>query len=352
MKPNAIVLFSGVAMFVAVSCAVPPDDTPVDEDQTGGGGTTPGVGGNAGTPPTAGTSQGGTTPGVGGTTPGVGGTTPGVGGTTPGVGGTTPVAGSGGTTPVAGSGGTAPVAGMGGTTATGGDAGTPGAGNGTGGTGTTTCMPNPPAQTCGGTAAPTDGVVIDFASFQTSGTWGVSGMGDLTGGTSYYQGRGVTQLTAVVEAGSLHITGSLPAYTADIMDDAENYAGIVFWFGPCVNASAFTGLSLPVSGTLASAALKLQVQTHLDYPVDAANSKGGCSFTSCDTRWSECVGPTTTVTVPSAPATFAWSAFTGGKPNAAVTPEGLVGLQFQFECSATTAPCTVDVTLGTITLTM
>jgi hypothetical protein len=343
MTPNAVFAFSGIAMFVAASCAAPPQDPEVDENDTGGGaGTAPGVGGNAGTTPTAGTSPGGTSPGVGGTAPGVGGTTPGVGGTTPGVGGTTPVAGSGGT---------APVAGMGGTTATGGGAGTPSAGAGSGGT-STTCMANPAPQTCSGTAAPTDGVVIDFASFQTSGTWGVSAMGDLTGGTSYYQGRGVTQLTAVVESGSLHITGSLPAYTADIMDDAENYAGIVFWFGPCVNASAFTGLSLPVSGTLASAALKLQVQTHLDYPVDAANSKGGCSFTSCDTRWSECVGPTTTVTVPSAPATLAWSAFTGGKPSAAVTPEGLVGLQFQFECSATTAPCAIDVTIGTITLTM
>jgi hypothetical protein len=240
---------------------------------------------------------------------------------------------------------------MGGTITTGGSgAGTPGAGSGSGGT-STTCMPNPAPQNCSGTAAPTDGVVIDFASFQASGTWGVSGMGDLTGGTSYYQGRGVTQLTAVVESGSLHVTGSLPAYTASVPDDAENYAGVVFWFGPCTNASAFTGLSLNVSGTLTGAVLKLQVQTHLDYPVDIANTKGGCSFTSCDSRWTECVGPTTTVTVPSAPAALVWSAFTGGKPMATVTPEGLVGLQFQFECQAETA-CTVDVTLGTITLTM
>jgi hypothetical protein len=342
ITPNAIVVFSGVAVLVAASCAVPPDGPPVDEqDQTGGsGGTAPAVGGNAGTPPTAGTSQGGTAPGVGGTTPGVGGTTPGTGGTTPG-------AGSGGTTPGAGSGGTAPGAGMGGTI-TGGTGGS-GAGAGSGGT-STTCMPNPAPQTCSGMAAPTDGIVIDFATFQASGTWGVSGMGDLTGGTSYFQGSGVTQLTAVVESGSLHITGSLPAYTA-ATGDAENYAGVVFWFGPCINAATFTGLSLNVGGTLTGAVLKLQVQTHVDYPVDAANTKGGCSFTSCDSRWSECVGPTTTVTVPAAPAALPWSAFTGGKPTAAVTPEGLVGLQLQFECQAET-PCTVDVTLGTITLTM
>ena len=35
-------------------------------------------------------------------------------------------------------------------------------------------------------------------------------------------------------------------------DDAENYAGLVFWFGPCINASAFGGLTFTVGGKWAA----------------------------------------------------------------------------------------------------
>jgi hypothetical protein len=128
--------------------------------------------------------------------------------------------------------------------------------------------------------------------------------------------------------------------------------GLVFWFGPCVNASAFTGLTFSVGGNLGAAVLKAQIQTHLDYPVDVANTKGGCVFTDCDARFTECAGPTATLTVPATPEAvmLPWSSFTGGTPVAEVTPEGLVGLQFQIECQSD-AECPIDFTLGAISFT-
>ena len=127
----------------------------------------------------------------------------------------------------------------------------------------------------------------------------------------------------------------------------------VLGFGPCVNAEAFTGINFSVGGSLGGAVLKAQIQTHDDYPVDVANSKGGCTFRNCDNRFTECAGPTTTVAVPeaAAPVDLPWASFTGGTPIAEVTPDGLVGMQFQLECPQDVA-CAADFTLGTINFTI
>jgi hypothetical protein len=252
-------------------------------------------------------------------------------GDTPATGGTGGATGGTGGTAMAGSGGTA-MAGAGGTAAT--------------------CTPNPVAQVCGGFVAPawgtppgmTAGKLLDFASYMTDGKWGSMASGELTGGTSLYHGPSDVDLTRVVESGALRITATITP---------TGYVGIVFWFGPCVNASAFTGIDFAVGGVTGGAVLKAQVQTHEDYPVDVANMKGGCSFTNCDEKFTECAGPTHQVVVPAVPETLnlPWSSFAGGTPNADVTPEGLVGLQFQLECQSDAA-CVVDLTLGDIGFTI
>jgi hypothetical protein len=239
---------------------------------------------------------------------------------------------------------------------TGGSAGTGGTGGsaaGTGGSaGMAACTPNPAAQACAGFVAPawgsppgaTPGLMINFASYAADGKWGNSTNGELTGGTSMYHGPSDVDLMRVAEAGALRITGTITP---------TGYAGIVFWFGPCVNAASFTGISFSVGGTAGGAVLKAQVQTHLDYPVDVANSKGGCSFTDCDAKFSECAGPTYQVVVPAVaePVDLPWASFTGGMPTPEVTPEGLVGLQFQLECQSDAA-CAVDLTLGNVSFTV
>jgi hypothetical protein len=255
--------------------------------------------------------------------------------------------------------------GAGGTTATGGGTGSGVGGGGTGaggagglatgGTGGSCTLPRM-AQACAGTM-PQKVTLIDFSTYVAAGTWGNSSAGDLTGGTSPFEGSGTTALTRTVVGAApdttLHVTGTIPS---------GSYAGFVFWFGPCVNASMVTatagsatttGLALPLGGSLGGATFKLQVQTHSDYPVDVTNMKGACLYEGCSTMWSECVGPTATMTtIPATPAltSFPWSAFTGGIPVASTDGNGVVGLQFQFECPAASA-CNVDVSLGAIVLT-
>lgn len=235
---------------------------------------------------------------------------------------------------------------------TGGSSGSGGSGAGTAGSAgmAAACTPNPAPITCAPTTVAawgeppgaTNGTLIDFTTYMASGTWGSSVMGQLTGGTSLYHGENEVDLTATAEAGSLKLTGTI---------NPMGYVGVVFWFGPCVDASAFTGITFSVGGTTGGAVMKAQIQTHVDYPVDVANSKGGCSFTNCDEKFSECAGPTYQLVVPATPEAMdlPWSSFGGGTPVAEVTPDGLVGLQYQLECQSDAA-CVFDITLGSINL--
>jgi hypothetical protein len=183
-------------------------------------------------------------------------------------------------------------------------------------------------------------------------------VGDLTGGTTMFQGAGTAQLTRIVEGASpdtvLHVAGNIPV---------GSYAGLVLWFGPCVDASrvvdmdsaaSTTGMNFLLGGSLGGARLKFQVQTHDDYPADATNGKGGCLFRTCDTQWTACVGPTFTFAAlapVSTLTTFPWANFVGGLPVATTTGDGIVGLQFQLECVAPPS-CSVDLRLGAIVLTL
>jgi hypothetical protein len=232
------------------------------------------------------------------------------------------------------------------------------AGAATGGTAGMDCVPNTPAQTCSGAAVNShmtpDGLLINWATYNvSSGAWGDSAVGDLTGGTSKYTGKMVDPIAVELVGSALHVTATIPPYTPDVADDAENYAGLVFWFGPCINASEYGGVTFDVGRTMGGAALRLQVQTSLNYPSEPQNSKGQCIFMDCTSKWSECKGPDTLVTVPEASEAvmLPWANFTTGSPNDGVTPEGLVGLQFQLECQSQTTACAVDITLGNVSLT-
>jgi hypothetical protein len=246
--------------------------------------------------------------------------------------------------------------GTGGTGATGGSAqaGMSGsAGSMAGSSSTDMCVVGAPANQCSGMGVPVDGVLIDFSTFTSTGTWGIASAGDLTGGTSLYRGPDMASptITNTPDGTGLKMSVLIPSM---------GYAGDVFWFGPCVNTTIYhddtqggmptnyTGISFSVGGVTNGAKLSVQVQTHGNYPVDG--SKGGCTaFTDCATRWDTCVGPKTEIEIPEAVTKFdlPWSSFTGGSPTAAVTPEALVGLQFQIECQSDTE-CQVDMTLSTI----
>lgn len=287
-------------------------------------------------------------------------------------GGAHPVGGSSGAVSTGGNatGGSTAAGGGGSASNTGGAQNTGGTPNtdgapGTGGSAATgdadasapTCTVPTTPQTCD-LFVPRKTTLIDFTTYTATGSWGNSTVGDLTGGTSAFHGAGTADLSRVVEGQApdtvLHVSGSIPV---------SSYAGFVLWFGPCVDASKVldmdsasntTGVDFSLGGSLGGARLKVQMQTHADYPVDVANHKGGCLYPTCATQWTACVGPTLTVAAVSpAPSlvTVPWANFTGGLPVATTRGSGVVGLQFQLECVAGTT-CAVDLRLGAIVLTL
>lgn len=229
----------------------------------------------------------------------------------------------------------------GGSSGTGGSAGSSSSGTG-GSAGTSACaLPEAP-QVCGMTQAPST-TLVDFSTYApSSGNWG---SGELTGGTSEYGIEGGTRLTRAVVDGALHVSGNV---------SSGGYEGFVLWLAPCLDASAYQGITFTMGGTLGGTIAKFQVQTDETYPVDVANTKGACLFTDCDTKWEQCMGPTMALTVPEEAEALMlpWGDFPDGTtPDgaAALTPDGIVGIQFQFDGCTTADACPVDVTIGNIT---
>lgn len=205
---------------------------------------------------------------------------------------------------------------------------------------------------CAHYPARADGLLVDFDTYDViGGSWGDPSQGHLTGGTSTYScaDDGVTcPNTAIIArvrtgGGGLRIQAAVPS---------RGHTGMVLWFGPCVDASAFGGIELQAGGELFGAVLSIKLQTHDNYPIDRVNLKGGCEFSSEATKWSECVPPAFDLaSVTSEPSTvqLGWSDFTSGLPNAGVTPEGLVGIDLQFECPED-VDCAMDLSLSALRL--
>src|SRR5690606_21465762 len=131
---------------------------------------------------------------------------------------------------------------------------------------------------------------------------------------------------------NLHITGTV-----------NDYAGFGMWFGPCTDASGYSGIQFDVSGTPGEAgSLVLQVQTSENAPIDEENMRGECE--------ADCANPQATIEELSEEVTtvqLAWADFTGGSPVDSLSPNQLLALQFQAECE-TDEMCQVDVTIDNL----
>lgn len=197
-----------------------------------------------------------------------------------------------------------------------------------------------------------DGLLLHFDSYDPlDGSWGDPAQAQLTGGTSAYScaDDGSCPDSAVLArvrtgAGGLRVQAAVPS---------QGYTGMVLWFGPCVDASAFGGIELSVGGELSGAVLVFKLQTHINYPIDLVNVKGGCEYASEATQWEECVPPEVRIEAVEqelTPVRLAWGDFGSGIPNANVTPDGLVGVELQFVCQAE-VDCALDLRLGALQLT-
>lgn len=167
-------------------------------------------------------------------------------------------------------------------------------------------------------------------------------------------------LTSNVTGGSWHMTGTL-----------GDYSGFGLSFDNCsrVDASAYKGISFTISGsvpmgnmiTIGMATLNDRIaaswlMSHGNTTA-AVGDPGRCIPTSGTNQYSQttCADPTKTVPVTSTPTTISilWGDFTGGKPEAGVTPGDITTIYGFFPPPAgagTTTPTTyaVDITIDNL----
>jgi hypothetical protein len=193
---------------------------------------------------------------------------------------------------------------------------------------------------CDKTPAPDSGLITDFSELESGTSWssGSQKWGDTTfgGGTFHYKGNGEALTATVNEAGAVEFTGTVPA---------SDYAGFGLWLTSCTSAADFAGITFTLGGDLGGASVLFQMQMSEDYPIDEANSKGECVYTSEDTAWSECTNNQVTLGTPDPGVLeFEWAQFKGGTPKTPLDPSQLLGIQWQVECQ-TEEDCVVDFTL-------
>ncbi len=187
------------------------------------------------------------------------------------------------------------------------------------------------------------------ASIKPDGKWGDAA--GFNGGTFTY-GKTSTKAT---DPNDLALT--YPAATIVVKGTVGTYAGFGLWFGlftdqlyPCVDASAFSGVSFEIVDNTAAKTLTeltVSVQEHGDAAVDTVNKRGGCEFTDLTKRYSECVFPGAKVPVPAAGGVIEvpWSDFVGGLPVATTTGAELDGLQFSVPWAEGATVYDVDFTI-------
>ena len=197
-----------------------------------------------------------------------------------------------------------------------------------------------------GTHTAVPSLITDFSefpantSFSTAQAWG--GTSILNGTTFIYGTSGVTLTATTTTDGKLRLQVALPS---------NDFVGFGLSFSICGNASAFTGISASIGGTLGNATLVWQIQTDNDTPINTSTGKGRCAYPS-GTMWNDCGYNSYTFasgSVPSTPTTFneAWSQFTGGKPVTTIEANEIIGTQWQLECR-TGGTCNVNITIDDV----
>ncbi len=212
--------------------------------------------------------------------------------------------------------------------------------------------PDPVAQdaVCSEMPAPNEEITA-FDNFDWEagdGSWGTEP--NLTGGYFTYAGTG-SELQPYLseEEPQLRLIGNV-----------QNYFGFGLWFGPCVDASQYLGISFTIKGELGDPAaveedpllngeVELQIQTSKNYVVDEENKKGECTGS-----WDDGTCKSNSVVVElddSEPLVeILWEDFSGGVPEATVSPNQLLGLQWQFNCEEVEGGpgCDMDITIDDV----
>jgi hypothetical protein len=192
------------------------------------------------------------------------------------------------------------------------------------------------------TTPPTDaGTVTAKATFGVYGT-------SFSGGTYIYPDS-ATGLVSDVSANNWHITGTV-----------GDYSGLGFYWNNCalLDASAYKGISMTISGTIPAGTLFMSVGTAEDTITTAwyqtygtppiSPTFGTCTPKSNSQYDGTCGAPYANITVTATPTTVTipWALLTGGKPQPTVTPSKITGISFYFNWGGTgSVPYPVDVTI-------
>lgn len=175
--------------------------------------------------------------------------------------------------------------------------------------------------------------ITDFSDW--SGTaWGSA---DTLSGSSFdYQGEATTEFEYQVDLRNenMRVTGVI-----------NDYAGFGISLDPCTDATSYSGVQFDIWGTANSAVF--QVQTSEDQNVEYDDPRAVCQVLQ---DGDECVAPQSRIgAVPAVQETlmFPWSDFSGGKPVSTLSPDQILGFQFQFEC-ASGGMCPVDVRIDNL----
>lgn len=207
------------------------------------------------------------------------------------------------------------------------------------------CILNGEPQLCNVAPDTYMGTVIDFKRFSPDGKWSSDTADGITGRTSFYHSSSAPDAVLQEQAGSLHITVTLPSMS---------HAGWVFAFDKCSNALNALGYKFPLDGDLGGASFTFSLQTNADYAIDVENRKGACAIRSCETMEADCKFPSYDIPAAGIPYDLLYvqfAQFTGGAPHGIPSNNDLYsirGVQFELECRTDT-PCVVDLTLGTLT---
>jgi hypothetical protein len=301
------VTFIAAAGFIIVACSDKPEDSGGNDN---GGGTA----GSAGA-------------GIGGSTSG----------------------GTAGTGPTGGTAGSSTGGSV--TGGSGGQGGSAGGGAGGGTAGPFTCT-MPVASNCNS--------ITNFpvSTAQTFGTADMGDVGNFSGGVSIFPSGMATTIMRDTNTAALHVTGMVSGYGV----------GFNIWFTHCSTLAAHTGIQFTISGTTTDMApmmankIQFQLQTNSDYPwepfMTMPTGKGNCTAPAGMDPWGHCIAPSIDVTLSPtaspAPQTVTWAMMMGGGPtawDATMSPQELVGIQWQFPWSEGRMPYAFDVTLDDVSFT-
>ncbi len=260
-------------------------------------------------------------------------------------------AGATGTAGKSGTGGTGTGTAGTGTGTAGTGTGTAGTGTGTAGTGAGTAGSGAGggsgsgAYACAGTK-PTAALITDFSDLvagtaANAGQYTFGGTNAVSGGTFSYQTGALTYTTSAM---SLEVAGMV-----------KDYDGFGLYFGTCVDASAYTGVSFNIKGNVGtSGKILFSFQTNADTGINSTTMKGACPVTppaDPNNDYAECHFGQIPVTVPAGGGvvTVKFSDSTGGLPVAGVDGRDLLGLQWAFNwAGATDTPYAADVTVDDV----